>query len=101
MPLRNDGQPFQHSLFDPVLNGEMNGLEFDVACFLDRQSAIWWWYRNVVRGRAYGLQGWRKNRVYRDFVIAHQMVGNRQRWFVVETKGNQLSENLDTRYKSD
>jgi type III restriction enzyme len=101
IPLRNDGQPFQHSLFEPVLNGEMNGLEFDVACFLDRQSAVWWWYRNVVRGSAYGLQGWRKNRVYPDFVIAHQMVDNMERWFVVETKGNQLSENLDTKYKAE
>jgi hypothetical protein len=29
------------------------------------------------------------------------MEGNIERWFVMETKGNQLSENLDTRYKAD
>jgi hypothetical protein len=39
--LREDGQSFQRSLFDPVYDGELNSLEFQVACFLDRQSAVW------------------------------------------------------------
>ncbi|HEV2472527.1 MAG TPA: hypothetical protein VGS41_07680, partial [Chthonomonadales bacterium] len=97
-PLRSDGKPFQHSLFEPIYDGEMNSLEFKVACFLDRQEAVWWWYRNVVRG--YGLQGWRKNRIYPDFIIAEQRIDGRDRWLVLETKGDQLAGNLDTAYKA-
>lgn len=96
---RDDARAFEKNLFDPLFKGELNGLELKVACFLDKQAVVSWWYKNVVRG--YGLQGWRKNRVYPDFIVAQEHENGAERWLVLETKGNQLAGNLDTTYKED
>lgn len=94
-----DGREVERSLMHPVYEHELNGLEFDVACYLDKQKALAWWYRNVVAERAYHLQGWRRNRVYPDLLFAFDSTGGTKRLVVLETKGDQLSGNLDTRYK--
>ena len=41
----------------------------------------------------------RKNRVYPDFIFAHEHTGKTDRILVWETKGDQLEGNLDTTYK--
>lgn len=96
---REDDSDLERNLFDPCYQGELNGLELKVACFVDRQEAVAWWYKNLVRGSAYGLQGWRRNRIYPDFIIAQEANGEVERWLVIETKGDQLAGNLDTDYK--
>ncbi len=58
-----------------------------------------WWHRNVAR-RQYGLQGWRRAKVYPDFLFAVQRETGGDRIVVLETKGDQL-DNLDTAYKRD
>jgi type III restriction enzyme len=58
-----------------------------------------WWHRNVARVQ-YGLQGWRRAKVYPDFIFAVQATGNAQHIVALETKGDQL-DNLDTAYKRD
>jgi type III restriction enzyme len=98
---REDDSDLERDLFPPTYQSELNGLELKVACFLDRQEALSWWYRNLVRGQGYGLQGWRKNRIYPDFIIAQEQDGEVQNWLVIETKGNQLAGNLDTVYKAE
>lgn len=40
-----------------------------MVCYLDSQSALIWWHRNVAKSQ-YGLQGWQHNKVYPDFVFA-------------------------------
>lgn len=89
----------EKSLYEKVYEKEFNGLEKDFAISLDGHSAVTWWHRFAVR-REYGLQGWRRNRVYPDFVVCvSKEKGDSRRVFVLETKGLQLAGNLDTEYK--
>ena len=92
------GGPLQRSLFSPVYENELNKDERDVAVYLDGAAALTWWHRNVAR-RQYGLQGWKKAKVYPDFIFAVQHHGEARRITVLETKGDQLDNNLDTTYK--
>lgn len=92
-----NGGSLERSLFSPVYESEVNGDERDVAVYLDGEKALVWWHRNVARTQ-YGLQGWRRAKVYPDFIFAVQGNGKSQRIVVLETKGDQL-DNLDTAYK--
>ena len=87
--------PWNGSSFAPVYESELNGEEAEVAVYLDGESALNWWHRNVARTQ-YGLQGWRRSRIYPDFIFA--VDGESHRITVLETKGDQL-DNLDTAYK--
>jgi type III restriction enzyme len=91
------GGPLERNLFAPVYESELNSEEADVAVYLDGEKALVWWHRNVARAQ-YGLQGWRRSKIYPDFIFAVQGQGQSQRITVLETKGDQL-DNLDTGYK--
>jgi type III restriction enzyme len=95
--LSNDGGALGKSLFSPIYESELNKDEQDVAVYLDADSAISWWHRNVARVQ-YGLQGWKRSRIYPDFIFAAGGVGTSRRITVLETKGDHL-DNLDTEYK--
>ena len=56
------------NLFDPVPSDVLNSLEHEVASFLDEQSQLYFWYRNVPH-RGYYVQGWQKSRIYADFIF--------------------------------
>ena len=100
---REDGTPYQASLFDQINETELNGLENKVATCLDKQARLFFWYRNRAR-QDYFVQGWKPGRIYADFVLAlepddpdagdefHQV-------FVMETKGVHLKKFEDTDYK--
>ena len=93
------GDPLKKSLYEKMYAKEFNGLEKDFAIYLDGYSAVTWWHRFAAR-QDYGLQGWKRSRVYPDFVVC---VGrgnsNSRRVLVIETKGLQLAGNADTEYK--
>lgn len=91
------GGLLERSLFSPVYESELNGDEQAVAIYLDDDKALKWWHRNVARTQ-YGLQGWRRAKIYPDFIFAAQQSGVGSRITVLETKGDQL-DNLDTAYK--
>jgi type III restriction enzyme len=92
----DNGDKVSRALFiDGIKEGELNGFETDVALYLDGKEAIGWWWRLTSRG-AWGLQGWRRNRVYPDFLLRFSADGNRL--MVLETKGKQL-DNDDTAFK--
>ena len=91
------GGPLERSLFAPVYESEFNGEESEVAVYLDGEEALTWWHRNVARTQ-YGIQGWRKGKIYPDFIFAVRTDGAASRITVLETKGDQL-DNLDTAYK--
>lgn len=91
------GGPLQKSLFAPVYENEFNLDERDVAVYLDAEEALSWWHRNVAR-RQYGIQGWKKAKIYPDFIFAVNTQGSVGRISVLETKGDHL-DNLDTEYK--
>src|SRR5690606_26716592 len=68
--VRDDASVVEKSLFEPALAALTDsGLERDVACYLDSQAALQWWHRNVAKAQ-YGLQGWKRHKVYPDFVFA-------------------------------
>lgn len=91
------GLPLQRNLFAPVYKAELNAEEQRVAVMLDDVSTLQWWHRNAVG--AYGLQGWRRGRIYPDFLFAVKRPGNNGELIALETKGDHL-QNEDTAYKS-
>lgn len=91
------GGPLERSLFAPIYESDLNGAERNVAVHLDAGPTLTWWHRNVARTQ-YGLQGWKRARIYPDFIFAVQREGEARRLVVMETKGDQL-DNLDTAYK--
>lgn len=95
--LNRAGGPLDKSLFAPVYENELNGDEKDVAVYLDGEETLLWWHRNVARTQ-YGIQGWKKAKIYPDFIFAVQQEGAKKRITALETKGDQL-DNLDTAYK--
>lgn len=96
LPGKNGGL-LERSLFSPVYEAEFNGDERDVAIYLDGESALKWWHRNVARSQ-YAVQGWRRAKIYPDFIFAVQRHNGASRITLLETKGDQL-DNLDTAYK--
>ncbi|WP_417456145.1 DEAD/DEAH box helicase [Kordiimonas sp.] len=95
--LNRAGGALEKSLFAPVYESELNNDEQDVAVYLDGEKTLAWWHRNVARTQ-YGIQGWKKAKIYPDFIFAVQREGEGKRITVLETKGDQL-DNLDTAYK--
>jgi type III restriction enzyme len=97
---RADNQPLQRSLFEFVPEEEFNQLEKTVAWYLEEQEKLLWWYRNLSR-QDYAVQGWRKNKIYPDFIFSQvdeEDKNDYDKVFVVETKGVYL-KNEDTDYK--
>ena len=100
---REDGTPYQASLFQQMDEAELNSLETKVATCLDKQARLFFWYRNRSR-QDYFVQAWKPRRIYADFVLTlrpddpnaddefHQV-------FVMETKGLHLKQSEDTKYK--
>ncbi len=97
--LSKTGGPLEKSLFAPVYENDLNSEEREVAVYLDGEQALSWWHRNVARTQ-YGIQGWKRAKIYPDFIFAVQGEGKAERITILETKGDQL-DNLDTVYKRD
>ena len=99
----DDDDDFQLSLFDKRYHyqSHYNTLEEKVAQYLDnKEDVVKWWHRMLERkASSYYLQGWRKSKVWPDFLIACETEkSNKKRYMVLETKGDHL-DNVDTRYK--
>ncbi|MBN1929096.1 MAG: hypothetical protein JW764_06105 [Chlorobiaceae bacterium] len=94
-----NGGPLEKSLFSPIYKGDFSSKdERDVAIYLDEQKALTWWHRNVARSH-YAVQGWRREKVYPDFIFAMQQAESKSKLVVLEMKGNHLAGNDDTEYK--
>ena len=93
------GDPLQLNLFEQVFEAEFNNLETDFSLYLDKQNAIQWWHR-IAAKQGYFLQGWRRDRVFPDFIacVQRNQTGP-QRLCIFETKGQHLEGNSDTTYK--
>lgn len=99
--VRSDNTPIQKSLFDYVPEENINDLEKSVAIYLDEQEKLLWWYRNMSR-QDYHIQGWKRNKIYPDFVAADKQEEKDDYGtvYVLETKGIHL-KNEDSKYKQD
>ncbi len=96
--MRPTGGPLRKSLLAPLYESEFNRAELDVAVHLDREETLEWWHRNVARAE-YGIQGWRRGRIYPDFIFALRTGDSAGRIVVLETKGDHLDNPGDTAYK--
>ena len=98
--LQRYGQSVQLSLFEPVFDRDFNDLERRFAFYLDEQKALQWWHRVAVRQQGeYYLRGWRRDRVWPDFVAMGGEKDGKPSVLVFETKGEHLKGNDDTDYK--
>ena len=97
---RTDGMPVQLSLFEPVYAQQFDStLERNFARYLDEQKALQWWHRVAVRQRGdYYLRGWKRERIWPDFVAMGGETDGKPHVLVFETKGKHL-DNPDTDYK--
>lgn len=97
--LGKNGGPLERSLFAPLYEGDFSSQdERDIAVYLDGDQALRWWHRNVARTQ-YAVQGWRREKVYPDFIFAVQRDDGATRLVVLEMKGQHLAGNDDTEYK--
>lgn len=97
--VHDNNEPVQRSLFDYVPD-DLNEYEKSVALYLDNRPEVLWWYRNLVGPQHFSIQGYKRNKVYPDFVV--QQGRNKKpvaTVVVVESKGKHLKGNEDTIYK--
>ena len=98
--LQRYGQSVQLSLFQPVYDRDFNDLERRFAFYLDEQKALKWWHRIAVRQRGeYYIRGWRRERIWPDFVAMGGETDGKPSVLVFETKGHHLDGNDDSEYK--
>lgn len=98
LPLFSFANPAKKTLFETVFKGELNGFEENVALFMDQAKAIKWWHRIAVNKRSYSIQGWKRNKIYPDFLCEIEPEQDGHRMLVLETKGKHL-DNEDTAFK--
>jgi len=101
--VHDDGEQIQQSLFDYVPDA-FNDYEKAVALYLDKCPQILWWYRNLVGPEHFSIQGYRRNKIYPDFIVQEASPNGRKKRpvasvLVLESKGKQLKGNEDTNYK--
>lgn len=98
--VRHNNTLIQRSLFEFVPEEDFNDTEKAVAIYLDEQEKLLWWYRNLSR-QDYYIQGWKKHKIYPDFIFADthaERQNDYNKVYVIETKGLHL-KNEDTEYK--
>lgn len=95
---RDDGDQIQQSLFD-IVPDDLNDYEKAIALYLDTRPQVLWWYRNLVGPDHFSIQGYRRPRIYPDFVV-QEGEGKKPiaSVLVVESKGKHLQGN-PTEYK--
>ena len=96
----NKGKPIQFSLFEPLYQSQFDStLESRFARYLDEQKALTWWHRVAARQRnEYYLRGWKRERIWPDFIAMAGQTEGKPHLLVFETKGRHL-DNPDTDYK--
>ena len=94
-------EPVQLTLFEKVFEQQFDSeLEKNFAYYLDEERALQWWHRVAARQRGeYYLQGWKRGRIYPDFVAMTNEIAGVTRVLIFDTKGEHLAGNLDTEYK--
>lgn len=94
-------ETFKLNLFEKSDIKSMNSLERKVANLIDNKKSVVWWTRNVAVDKAwYSVRGWRKGRIFPDFIVAKKKKNNSlELIYVIESKGEHLIGNPDTQYK--
>ena len=97
--LGKSGGALEKSLFAPIYKGDFSSQdEREIAVYLDAETALDWWHRNVARSQ-FALQGWRKEKIYPDIIFAVRQNETDRKLVALEMKGQHLAGNPDTIYK--
>ena len=98
---QNTNPNIAKSLFDPIVLDDLNSLEKTVALTLENHADILMWWRNEVGSSWFNIEGWKPNKkVYPDFIAASTGEEEFPRVLIVESKGDHLRDNPDTKYKT-
>ena len=98
--LQRYGESVQLSLFDKVYERNYNDLEKRFAFYLEEQKVLDWWHRVAVRQQSgYYIRGWRRERIYPDFIAMAGTTDGKPSVLIFDTKGDQLEGHEDTNYK--
>lgn len=93
---------FKYNLYEDVDFDNLTSLEKDVINILENQKTTLFWFRNKTSKGWYNIQGWRKNKIYPDFVIAKKKGESQlEILYIMESKGEHLLGNSDTIYKNE
>lgn len=93
---------FMRNLFEKSDKLSMNTLELKVANLIDKNNNVVWWVRNVAENKGwYSVRGWKKGKIRPDFIVAKKGKDDSlELVYVIESKGEHLIDNPDTKYKA-
>lgn len=98
--LNENSVTWDKSLFQPQYPSSYNGLEKPVALAINNKDVVEWWHRLAVKGTEYCLLGWKREKIYPDFLVKLDTGKDGiDRLYFIESKGDQLEGNKDTDYK--
>src|SRR3989344_7337410 len=107
LPEENEVYPegyemFTRNLFEKSDKLSMNTLELKVANLIDRNDNVVWWVRNIAENKNwYSVKGWKKGKIRPDFIVAKKGKNDSlELVYVIESKGEHLIDNPDTKYKA-
>ena len=89
---------FDKNLFEPQFRSWFNDFEYKVAGYINNTSAIKWWHRLATKGSEYYIQGWQRDKLYPDFLLAFESNNRITKLKFLETKGEHLKGNDKTEY---
>ncbi len=90
----------EKSMFQPQYVSNYNGLEKAIAFAINKKEVVEWWHRLAVKGTEYSIQGWKRERIYPDFLVKLEAgKDGLERLYFIESKGEHLEGNKDTEYK--
>lgn len=94
-------ETYNLNLFEKSDALSMNPLERKVADLLDNKDRVLWWARNIAeRKEWYSIRGWKRGKIRPDFIVAKKDKSDSlELVYVIESKGEHLIDNPDTRYK--
>lgn len=88
-----------NNIFQPQYRSLYNNYEYKVASYINKGEAVKWWHRLGVKGTEYHVQGWKRDKIYPDFLIKISNENGQDKLQFIETKGEHLEGNSDTEYK--
>lgn len=92
----------EKSMFQPQYLSNYNKLEESVAYAINNKDVVEWWHRLAVKGTEYSIQGWKREKIYPDFLVKLEADKEGvERLYFVESKGEYLEGNKDTSYKQE
>lgn len=98
--VNDNGELLSKGLFSPVYERDLNKAERAIAIYMDDSNALKWWHRNIAKHGHYYVRGWKKDKIYPDFICLKKHGKDQSKIIVLEMKGQHLQGNPDTVYKT-